>query len=310
MKLLFLAKPTSDQFAIPYLNYLGCDKIISKDYDHILSRVDDYDIIWCEWANDFTAKITETPLNPKVMVRVHDHEIYKGRIHNITWDNVDVIWFINRRAQEDFNKEIKVNCEQFVMANAVDPKMFQHNPVDNKEIGFLSIYMRPRKRLDRAIEVFKKVIEVDPEWKMTIRAEPWDEDSYHLMTETQDLNIEWDLRKINEETYGNDKNDVSSFFSQKSVVLSTSDHEGFHYALAEGALCGCMPVVYDWGWGYPKDFWGDFVHNSTDEMAQAILNYSKSDSYRQYILDNFGADKLSAQLKVFLAVLLTQLNHE
>lgn len=294
MKILFCAKPQSENFAIPYFNI--CDQAITKNTEGIKKHIHRYDLIWSEWANDFTAELFSERLPIKTMVRVHDHEIYQGRIFNINWENVDIIWFINRQAQEDFNKAINVKCEQFFLPNAIDPEVFEENISKEKHIGFLSIFSRPRKRIDRAIEVFKKVYENDPEWKMTIRAEPFDENHYKYEQMAAGLPIIWDRRSIDLERYGSEKEDVNEFFKDMSVVLSTSEHEGFHYAIAEGALCGCKPVVYNWEWGKAGDFWGPYVHNSIDEMADAILNCKPSQEYREYVVKNFSREKLSLEL--------------
>lgn len=294
MKILFCAKPTSENFAIPYFNI--ADQVITNNYEAVRKVSSQYDILWCEWANDFTANVLCERLTVKTMVRIHDHEIYQGRIFNINWDNVDYIWFINRQAQEDFNNAIKVNCKQFFLPNAVDPNRFREYISFEKHIGFLSLYSRPRKRIDRAIEIFRKVHEVDQQWKMTIRAEPYDENHYEYEKSASDLPIIFDRRSINIDTYGNEKEDVNEFFQDKSVVLSASDHEGFHYVIAEGALCGCMPVVYNWEWGKARDFWGEFVLDTIEEAANKILNYSPSKHYRKYVINNFSRDILSKEL--------------
>jgi glycosyltransferase involved in cell wall biosynthesis len=41
-------------------------------------------------------------------------------------------------------------------------------------------------------------------------------------------------------------NDVSSWYSKIDHILSCSDFESFHYALADGVLAGCHPLVWPW----------------------------------------------------------------
>jgi len=172
--MLFISKPEADNFALNYLNYMPeCKRYVGRGMDEIRNEIiKENDVLWLEWANDLTALITEHRWIPKVVVRVHDHEIRDNRIQAVNWDNVDYIWFINRQAQEDFNKKLTVKCKQFFLPNAFDPKPFTVNHVTNKHIGVLSIYSRPRKRLDRAIEVFKQLYKNDQEWEMTIRVDP------------------------------------------------------------------------------------------------------------------------------------------
>ena len=261
--MLFVSKPEADNFALNYLNYMPeCTKLVSRNMERINNQcIDEKEFIWLEWANDLTAQITQSRFNAKVIVRVHDHEISQNRIQNVNWDNVDYIWFINRQAQEDFNNKILVKCKQFFLPNAFDPKPFTVNHVTNKHIGVLSIYSRPRKRLDRAIKIFRELHYKDQEWEMTIRVDPtgFTDEYDRLRILSKDLPINWDTHIIELSSYGTDRSQVDEFFQDKAIVLSTSDHEGFHYAIAEGIACGCYPVVYDWEWGNAKDFWGDYV---------------------------------------------------
>jgi len=302
--MIFVSKPQADNFAQNYLKYApGFMQLITNDPTELFrfGGKEEKDLIWLEWANDLTAAITCHKWNAPVMVRVHDHEIYKGRIQKVHWENVDFIWFINRQAQEDFNKimgdKVK-HCKQFFLPNAVDPQPFTRNVTTNKHIGMLSIYFRPRKRFDRAIEVMRHLNRLDHEWKLTIRADigPFPDEYLKCKQMVEDLgvNVEFDPRIIQITQYGSDKCDVNDFFADKSVVMSTSDHEGFHYAIAEGALCGCAPVVYDWEWGRAGDFWKQFLCGDPEEMANIIFRLGKIDMLRElgnegrrYVMQNF-----------------------
>lgn len=277
--MLFISKPEADNFARNYLNYMPeCTRYIGRDMEDIRSLMaDEKDIIWLEWANDLTANITQYnyETSAKVMVRIHDHEITQNRIHGVNWDNVDYIWFINRQAQEDFNKKLSVNCEQFFLSNAVDTQGYTPNYVTNKHIGLHCIYAKPRKRIDRAIQALKELYAQDQEWELTIRVDPFgftaEYDQYRKLS--GGLPIHWDIHTIDLATYGNDKSQINEFYQDKSVVLSTSDHEGFHYAIAEGIACGCYPVVYNWEWGYPRDFWKDHV---TDDLVGTLKRFAEN----------------------------------
>lgn len=297
MNKLFITKPDSQQFARHYYNNMDINVMIDTDVLTLKAAMNNADFVWLEWGNDMTANLLNEPYKAKIMVRVHDHEIYRGRIKHINWNWVDCIWFINRQAMKDF-KEImpQVKCKMIFLPNCISDE-FAENMVDNHEIAFQSIYARPRKNIERAINVMREL--KGTPWKLTVRADPagfW-EYLRPIIDGTEGLNVEFDMRQINLGTYQTEKSDVNEFFKDKSVVISTSKHEGFHYAIAEGMLCGCMPVVYNWEWGQAKDFWKPYVHDSVQEMAEAITKYKPSKEYRKYIEDNFSPEVLVPKLE-------------
>ena len=306
--MLFVSKTNSDNFARNYLDFMEFDEVISKDRDHCVERCrEEKEFIWLEWANDLTAHITRFKYDAPVMVRIHDHEIYMDRIKLVNWDTVDIIWFINRKAQEDFNKKMSVSCKQFFLPNAINPEAFSASYGHEKHLGMLSIYFKERKRVERAINVLKRLYEHDNEWRLTIRADyatgGEENAQYYLkcLDIAGDLPFDVEYRMIDLDSYGSEKSDVNKFFADKSVVLSTSDHEGFHYAIAEGALCGCLPVVYNWEWGYARDFWGDYVFDSTKQMANHIIEIHDNIEFlqnkaRRFVLDNYHPKVLRSQL--------------
>jgi len=269
---------------------------IDNDVNNLKEAMNKAEFVWLEWANDLTASLVDTPCKAKVMVRIHDHEIYQGRINFVNWNNVDAIWFINRDALQDFKKLIEVKCKMFFLPNAIEDE-FTENIVDDYKIGFQSIFARPRKRIDRAIDVMRELKGTD--WTLTVRADPAGFWEYYkpIVNSTEGLNVEWDMRRVDMGTYQEDKRDIDSFYADKSVVISPSEHEGFHYSIAEGMLCGCKPVVYNWEWGRAKDFWGKYVCNSVEEMAESIVNYKPSNSYRKFILDKFSPEALVPKLE-------------
>ena len=282
-KILFVAKPNSENFIVNYANHVGA-LLVTTSVNRIWEADESglYDYIIFEWANDLTARALTKKFKTQVIVRVHDHEVRKGRIDNIDWNYVDRVWFINNAIKELFEK-LKPGNDTFFLPNAVDHTPFYCKPTTDKSIGLLSIYARTRKRIDRALDLMRLL----PDWHLTIRTEPdnpdinSNHDSRAYIQKLKDSapdNVTWEMRPASFISEGYPKEDVNKFFRDKAVVLSTSEHEGFHYALAEGALCGCLPVVFNWEFGYPRDFWKPYVHNSIIEMAEAIKKYQPEDA--------------------------------
>jgi glycosyltransferase involved in cell wall biosynthesis len=293
LKILFVAKPNSENFIRNYSDYCG-ELLVTREPDPVwdADRSGKYDVIVFEWGNDLTAICVAKKLKTKVIVRIHDHEVRKNRIDAINWNNVDAVWFINREIQKQFLARYKK--PSFFLTNAIDTAPFRENITDNKTIGLLSIWARTRKRIDRAIKLMKLL----PDWCLVIRTAPEnpeldnDKEYIHKLAYSAGANVHFEWRQPEFIHNGYGKEGVNKFFQDKDVVLSTSDHEGFHYTVGEGALCGSMPVVWDWDFGNASDFWKPFVHGSLEDMAKAISNYEPSGYYRNYVLQNFSPEVL------------------
>ena len=98
--------------------------------------------------------------------------------------------------------------------------------------------------------------------------EPFFKEYFRIYRESKLLkNVEWqhrdaDLLILNRYQ----KDNLQQWYSGISVIASTSTHEGFHYAVAQGMLTGCEPLVFNWSTA--KDFYDPWV---VDSMEQATL---------------------------------------
>jgi glycosyltransferase involved in cell wall biosynthesis len=73
--------------------------------------------------------------------------------------------------------------------------------------------------------------------------------------------------------------DMPSWFSRIGFVLSTSDSEGSHQAVAEGMAAGCVPVIRNWP-GADRLYPRRFIFSTIDEAVQLICNASAPERFR------------------------------
>jgi len=286
-----VAKPNADQFIYPY-----GDTVVGEYKKLHEACLKEPKAVVMEWANDMTAKLTQNKYPGRVTVRVHDHEVYAGRVDHVNWENVDNIWFVNEEVRQNFEKRIPDHgCKTFVLPNAILPQQFQEKEGDPYEIGMLCIFPKERKRINRALDLMAML----PEHHLTVRVDPSGNkvlyDKYIKRIVQEGLNVTFEAHFF-DHTKQKEKAEVSEFFKDKGWVLSTSEHEAFHYAIAEGALCGCEPLVYNWEFGDPYQFWGPFIFDTVQDMASHVQN-SGPESARGFVVEHYDAKKLKEELE-------------
>jgi glycosyltransferase involved in cell wall biosynthesis len=70
--------------------------------------------------------------------------------------------------------------------------------------------------------------------------------------------------------------DVPEWLADIGFILSTSEHEGSHQAVAEGMASGAIPVIRNWIGAdllYPERY----VVRSSEDAVQALLRWSEPD---------------------------------
>lgn len=309
MRLLVIAPAFEENFILPVVRYWPgsvLETIATPSpayFRRLVRKAAEFDAVLFEWAGSITRHgVNDYDWPVPVFVRVHDYEVWQRDratipAQAIHWERVQGIWFVNRHIQARFAEIMQQPPLSFVFPNLLDPSDYRFTPCAEKRVGVVTIFTRPRKRLDRVLELAALL----PDYTFTIRCDPFGGSPamqahyLELRDREKELglrNVEWDIRPFQTISCGYLKDDLNAFFADKSFVLSTSEHEAFHYTIAEGILCGCWPVVFDWEFGGAKDFWGEFVTGSIPFMAHLIRNADLSllPEIRYWALARYGAD--------------------
>ena len=330
MRILFSSQPKADHFAQPYISGLRShgvvvDTLITTSRSEIEGKLLDggpYDVLWLEWANHTNkALLSQGKFPTFTMVRIHDYEVRTRLVDAFPWGNVDLAWFINPDSKRDCGE---LPCRTILLNNAIDLAQFEYQPTLFKPRHTLlmqSCYAQSRKRYDRAFELLSLL----PEYRLRIRVDflnAAEEQAFMLGADRAGVanRVVHEWRSARHIDF-NRKDDVNAFYQKGRFVLSTSEHEAFHYAIAEGIACGCIPVVYNWEWGYAEYFWSPFVYRTLEAMAKFIRDMSaywnwkgqsgykggaisqwplKVDPY-PYLQRNFSAYELARQLLIYLS---------
>lgn len=296
--ILFISKPDSSHFALPYLRYLPHEKIESDSALTVRTVAQKFPVVWLEWANSYTARMLERKFRAFTIVRVHDYEIRSRIVRNVNWDNANLIWFVNSRAQRDFNSLVRTNTRQFVLPNAIDLEKWPVVAEGHKHIGLITLNVQRRKRIDRAIDLMASL----PGWRLTIRTSRANHFDYpngvaelKRRASRYGERIRFEYREISPGSIV-DNADVVHFWKDKSHVISTSSHEAFNYTFAEGLACGAAGACFDWEWGNPREFYGSLVSKSIPGMVEQIKRSSPGIDNRLAV-ERFDAPLLATELR-------------
>lgn len=118
----------------------------------------------------------------------------------------------------------------------INTSSFEYNPEKkNKEIIYVGRLDFVQKRVYRVIDTWNLLEESYPDWKLTIVGEG--EDRKNLEQHVKALN----LKHVSFEGF----KQPLEYYKRASILILTSDFEGFPLVLAEAMSFGVVPVVYD-----------------------------------------------------------------
>lgn len=122
-----------------------------------------------------------------------------------------------------------VNCSKFQNASSRQPI---------KSMIWIGRFSQ-NKRLDRLIEFFAALLRLDPDWKLIIAGQPWDIDMQQLAGLARASNVQRALTVVDSPGDA----EIRRMIGGCSVIVSTSDYEGFGLAAIEGMSAGLFPLL-------------------------------------------------------------------
>ena len=277
------------------------------------------DVIFCEWAFDNLRWYSQNKRPGQILIaRLHSQELrVKPKYMKVTnWANVDHMILIcpsnEKLLLEKFPEtagkiELIYNPIPAVEASGI-PKM----EGSDFNLGFVGIVPQ-LKRLDLCFSVFEKLKARDSRWNLYIKGKkpqdfPWMADRPEEMKFYNAL-----FKRIDESPYRNsvifDKHgsDMLEWYSKIGFIMSTSDFEGSHQAVAEGMASGCIPVIRNWLGAdelYPKKFTCSY-DATPEELASAVNAWKKDGAFyeqaveecRAFAVKNFDNAKICKEIE-------------
>tara|TARA_B110000046_G_scaffold106358_1_gene113779 strand:- start:4646 stop:6829 length:2184 start_codon:yes stop_codon:yes gene_type:complete len=256
------------------------------------------DIIFCEWCLGNAVWYSKNKnKNQKLYIRLHRQEITTHFPENVKWRKVDRLIFIAPRIQEIVEDKYP-ECKKIstVIYNYVEYEKFNLPKVPGSEFNVGLLGMLPSiKRPDIAVKIIKRLITVDKRYKLYIKSKRpkdlkwlWDRDEeriyykkfYKLIKENNLTN------NVVFEPYGKD---VPEWFQKIGYILSCSDVEGSHQAVAEGMATGSIPMITG---GYYKKYGAvmmypqRYMNENVNEIITKILLIRNNDDFKSQEIEH------------------------
>jgi len=222
------------------------------------SVTDRADIVFCEWCLGNAVWWSHNlPPGKRLFIRLHRQELETEYPANVDFSCVEKVIFISpyvmRQAIAKFGIPAS-KCVVIPISVHLQPgAAYSHAENGSRRLVLGMVGMTPWcKRPDRALELLTMLRQRYPELKLHLKghtpsAYKWMGNRPEELANYQ--KVFRDMTRLEREGVvrlsGYD-NQLESFYRSVGWVLSLSDFEGCHTAVAEGGVMGCLPLMTNW----------------------------------------------------------------
>jgi glycosyltransferase involved in cell wall biosynthesis len=247
------------------------------------------DVILCEWmlGNAVWYSHNKRP-DQRLVVRFHRMELETDYPAKVDLDAVDAVIFVGNEIARQAQRKFGIPPQKStVIPNAVDCAAFARSKEHGYEYTIGMVGALPRlKRLDLCVELLRRLRVTDPRFRLCIKGKaPWElpwlwrreEEREYFERVLRDLADDTDLRAA--VVFDDADPAVAEWFRKVGWVVSTSDLESFHLAVAEGMSSGAVPLVRTWR-GAAEIYDRSWLHDDVASMARAVTETMATGSHR------------------------------
>jgi glycosyltransferase involved in cell wall biosynthesis len=246
------------------------------------------DLIFCEWClgNAEWYSQRKRP-EQRLVVRMHRQEIELSFLERVCWRNVDRIIFITEWVRERFLGRFPGLADRAVLIpNAVDCERYGMEKLEGAEfnLGLLG-YCPKLKAPHRAFELLRDLRRLDARYTLFIKGKAPEQLEWLWQRQEERRYYEALRRAIDASRLANavvfdpHGDDVPVWLSKVGFILSTSEVEGSHQAVAEGMASGAIPVIRDW-WGADRTYPRRFIYSTPAGAVELVRQMNRAERYR------------------------------
>jgi glycosyltransferase involved in cell wall biosynthesis len=269
------------------------------------------DLVFCEWCLGNAVWYTQhAQPRQRIVIRLHSQEMRLEFLNKLRWERVDALVAV-------CPQHYATLCERFpshksrihLIYNFFDTDRFERPKLEGSEfnLGFMGL-VPLQKNPRMAFEIFKMLRSEDSRFNLYFLGKKPDEYDWmanrpgelrqyrHLFDE-----IEGSAHR-NAVIFDRFTDDVPAWLSKIGFLLSTSEHEGSHQAVAEAMASGAIPVIRNWK-GADQLYPSEYVFSTPDEAAELIRRLktpgqflSSSSQCRKFAVSSFSLPLVLPQI--------------
>lgn len=269
------------------------------------------DVIFCEWCLG-NAVWYSNNVRPgqQLIIRIHHQEMNLNYVDELNWDAVDELISICPQHFESLASRFPDQRGKIkLIYNALELDRYSIEKENGTEFNLGFIGMVPkRKNVKMAFDILERLREFDSRYSLSILGKGPEEYPWVIRQEEE---VEYyhsffdrlkESRHINAVHFDGFTNDVPAWFNKIGFLLSTSDHEGSHQAVAEAMAAGSIPIIRNWE-GADKLYPPELVFTVPEEAVALIEEYRAVNCFdevrkknRQFAEDEFSVERITGKI--------------
>ncbi|MQA89840.1 MAG: glycosyltransferase [Gemmatimonas sp.] len=283
------------------------------------SLLRDAKVVFCEWCLGNAEWYSKHKRDDqKLVIRFHLQELDTPYAARVCWENVDRVVFICPLVRDRFLERFpQVADRAALIYNLIDAAPLDQPKLARSEFNLGLLGSCPRRKAPHlAVEILERLKQHDRRYTLFFKGKRPEEFGWLWRRPEEREYYDRLNRCLAESPYADSVvfephgDDVSAWFSRIGFILSTSDFEGSHQAVAEGMAAGCIPVIRNWA-GADAIYPGRFVFSSVDEAVERIIGWRKPGVYleqsqncRSYARQHFDQTVITRQYDELFSQLL------
>jgi len=299
------------KFILPVITYLEKNYVVLVDewtghniHDEKKSKelLDQADIIWCEWLLGNAVWYSKHKYkHQKLVIRAHRFEITREFGHQVDYSNVNKVFAVGYYYLEEFQRKFYIpRGKMQILSNYVESDIYTGEKSSNYKYSIGLVGSVPKlKGFYRALEILKILHDKDSRFHLQVVGKKADEFPWVMNNPVEKEYFDMCDKFIANNNLFDCVNYVGfvpreQVFKNIGYVLSLSDLESFHLAIAEGYCDNSAGFVLPWD-GAEYIYPAEIIFHSTEEIADEIYNLSKDDvkyntlvtNTKKLIIDNY-----------------------
>jgi spore maturation protein CgeB/glycosyltransferase involved in cell wall biosynthesis len=249
------------------------------------------DVLVAEWALGNAVYYSRHKLpHQKLLVRLHLQERNTPYLKDIDYGNVDRLTFVGPHIMRECISRFSIPQEICsVLGNYVEADRFALDKHAGAEFTLGMIGTAPsRKRLDLALDTLELLVANDERYMLRVKGDSpaaypwlWERSSERRYYEEVYARINSGSLR-HKVVFDPRADDVHHWLRMVGTVLSPSDFESFHLAVAEGVASNALPVVWDWE-GASEIYPGLSTVQTPEDAARQIEAHVRGDLIHGYV---------------------------